>query len=168
MPFQSARRHEIWSVDIRYIDHHLPESELPEGGGKVYAISILENHFESHTGERHHHQPGPHRLPRLSCTPPSRDTAPRKFWSATGRGLQSQPGEGGLPLAGHNQRGDRAPEAVAKFHRDDVQHSAPNGRLLLRQGRKLGRDSSPPTTGGCENYNTQKPLGAPGQEGRPP
>ncbi|MGI8860235.1 MAG: helix-turn-helix domain-containing protein [Rubrobacteraceae bacterium] len=44
MPFQSARRHEIWSVDIRYIDHHLPEGELPEGGGKVYAISILENH----------------------------------------------------------------------------------------------------------------------------
>ncbi len=44
MPFQSARRHEIWSVDIRYIDHHLPSEELPEGGGKVYAISILENH----------------------------------------------------------------------------------------------------------------------------
>jgi putative transposase len=44
MPFQSKRRHEIWSVDIRYIEHHLPEGELPEGGGKVYAISILENH----------------------------------------------------------------------------------------------------------------------------
>ncbi|MGI8910167.1 MAG: helix-turn-helix domain-containing protein [Rubrobacteraceae bacterium] len=44
MPFQSTRRHEIWSVDIRYIDHHLPESDLPEGGEKVYAISILENH----------------------------------------------------------------------------------------------------------------------------
>lgn len=44
MPFQSTRRHEIWSVDIRYIDHHLPESELPEGAEKVYAISILENH----------------------------------------------------------------------------------------------------------------------------
>jgi transposase len=44
MPFQSKRRHEIWSVDIRYIDHHLPEDELLEGSGKVYAISILENH----------------------------------------------------------------------------------------------------------------------------
>ncbi len=47
MPFQSTRRHEIWSVDIRYIDHQLPEDELPGGvseGGKVYAISILENH----------------------------------------------------------------------------------------------------------------------------
>ncbi len=47
MPFQSSRRHEIWSVDIRYIDHQLPEDELPGGvseGGKVYAISILENH----------------------------------------------------------------------------------------------------------------------------
>jgi len=44
MPFQSARRHEIWSVDVRYIDHHLSESELPEGTEKVYAISVLENH----------------------------------------------------------------------------------------------------------------------------
>jgi len=47
MPFQSSRRHEIWSVDIRYIDHQLPEDELTGGvseGGKVYAISILENH----------------------------------------------------------------------------------------------------------------------------
>jgi len=44
MPFQSSRRHEIWSVDIRYIDHHLPPGELPPGAEKVYAISILENH----------------------------------------------------------------------------------------------------------------------------
>lgn len=43
MPFQSSRRHEIWSVDVRYIDHHLPPSELP-AGNRVYAISILENH----------------------------------------------------------------------------------------------------------------------------
>jgi transposase len=38
MPFQSRRRHEVWSVDVRYIDHSLPET------GKVYSISILENH----------------------------------------------------------------------------------------------------------------------------
>jgi transposase len=38
MPFQSAKRHEIWSVDVRYIDHGLPDT------GKVYSISILENH----------------------------------------------------------------------------------------------------------------------------
>jgi putative transposase len=44
MPFQSTRRHEIWSVDIRYIDHNLPPSELPEGSKKVYVISVLENH----------------------------------------------------------------------------------------------------------------------------
>src|SRR5215210_4201504 len=43
MPFQSSRRHEIWSVDVRYLDHNLPPEELPEGG-KVYSISILENH----------------------------------------------------------------------------------------------------------------------------
>src|SRR5215218_2226077 len=43
MPFQSTRRHEIWSVDLRYIDHRLSPSELT-AGGKVYAISVLENH----------------------------------------------------------------------------------------------------------------------------
>lgn len=38
MPFQSGRRHEIWSVDVRYLEHHLPST------GKVYCISILDNH----------------------------------------------------------------------------------------------------------------------------
>ena len=38
MPFQSGRRHEIWSVDVRYLDHHLPNT------GRVYSISILDNH----------------------------------------------------------------------------------------------------------------------------
>jgi len=38
MPFQSSKRHEIWSVDVRYLDHHLPNT------GKVYSISILDNH----------------------------------------------------------------------------------------------------------------------------
>jgi putative transposase len=44
MPFQAKRRHEIWSVDVRYIDHRLPPGQLPPGTDKVYAISILENH----------------------------------------------------------------------------------------------------------------------------
>ncbi len=37
MPFAAARRHEYWSVDIRYIDNDLV-------GGRVYCISILENY----------------------------------------------------------------------------------------------------------------------------
>jgi len=37
MPFKAVRRHQFWSVDIRYIDmHHL-------GDGMIYCISILEN-----------------------------------------------------------------------------------------------------------------------------
>jgi putative transposase len=40
MPFASKRRHEFWTTDVRYID------EVDEGrfGGKVYVISMLENH----------------------------------------------------------------------------------------------------------------------------
>jgi len=36
MPFKASRRHQYWTVDIRYLDHGLDE-------GKVYCISILEN-----------------------------------------------------------------------------------------------------------------------------
>ena len=38
MPFASSKRHEIWTVDIRYIDHNLAEED------KLYCISVLENH----------------------------------------------------------------------------------------------------------------------------
>jgi transposase len=37
MPFAASRRHQFWTVDIRYLDHTL-------GGGNVYCISILENY----------------------------------------------------------------------------------------------------------------------------
>jgi len=39
MPFKATRRHEYWSIDIRYIEHH----QLPDIKGPVYVISILEN-----------------------------------------------------------------------------------------------------------------------------
>src|SRR5579859_849335 len=37
MPFRAERRHQFWSVDIRYLDMHRL------GGGEIYCISILEN-----------------------------------------------------------------------------------------------------------------------------
>ncbi len=38
MPFKAERRHQYWSIDIRYLDmHHL-------GDGMIYCISILENY----------------------------------------------------------------------------------------------------------------------------
>lgn len=37
MPFAAQRRHEYWTVDIRYLDHGL-------GAFKVYCISVLENY----------------------------------------------------------------------------------------------------------------------------
>jgi len=37
MPFAARCRHHIWSVDIRYLDHHL-------GDFKVYCISVLDNY----------------------------------------------------------------------------------------------------------------------------
>jgi putative transposase len=37
MPFKADRRHQYWTVDVRYLDHQL-------GGGNVYCVSILENY----------------------------------------------------------------------------------------------------------------------------
>jgi putative transposase len=39
MPFKAERRHQYWSVDIRYVDMHQLEKE-----DKIYCISILENY----------------------------------------------------------------------------------------------------------------------------
>ncbi len=38
MPFEASFRHELWTSDVRYVDHSLP------GTGNVYVISILENY----------------------------------------------------------------------------------------------------------------------------
>lgn len=38
MPFKADRRHQFWTVDIRYLDMH------NLGGGMIYVISILENY----------------------------------------------------------------------------------------------------------------------------
>jgi len=38
MPFAAQRRHQIWSVDLRYLDVHRL------GGGHIYVISILDNY----------------------------------------------------------------------------------------------------------------------------
>ena len=38
-PFKAASRHEVWSLDIRYIEQH----QIPEIKGPFYVISILEN-----------------------------------------------------------------------------------------------------------------------------
>jgi hypothetical protein len=42
MPFRANRRHEIWTVDVRYVDHNLP---IEKHVGNAYdVISVLENY----------------------------------------------------------------------------------------------------------------------------
>jgi len=38
MPFEASRRHEIWTSDVRYVDHSIPET------GQAYVVSILDNY----------------------------------------------------------------------------------------------------------------------------
>ena len=38
MPFEASFRHEIWTSDVRYLDHAIPET------GQAYVVAILENY----------------------------------------------------------------------------------------------------------------------------
>ena len=38
MPFEASYRHEIWTSDVRYLNHSIP------GAGQAYVVSILENY----------------------------------------------------------------------------------------------------------------------------
>ncbi len=38
MPFEASSRHEIWTSDVRYVDHSIP------GTGQAYVVSILDNY----------------------------------------------------------------------------------------------------------------------------
>lgn len=38
MPFEASYRHEIWTSDVRYVDHSIP------GMGQAYVVSILDNY----------------------------------------------------------------------------------------------------------------------------
>jgi putative transposase len=38
MPFEASFRHEIWTSDVRYIDHSIPET------GQAYVVSVLDNY----------------------------------------------------------------------------------------------------------------------------
>ena len=126
MPFQSGRRHEIWSADVRYLDHRLPDT------GRVYCISILDNHS---------------RTLLASAVSTAQDltaylsvlyTGSRALWRSGGSGqrrsrhLQSQPGQKYLSLVGHCQADNREAKAVAELCRNNLQDSETNGRLLLR------------------------------------
>jgi hypothetical protein len=62
MPVKAERRHQYWTVDLRYLDHQL-------GGGNVYCISIVENYSRAilakpgDPGKRAVADPGPDRFP---------------------------------------------------------------------------------------------------------
>lgn len=38
MPFEAFRRHEIWTADVRYVEHSVP------GMGQAYVVSVLDNY----------------------------------------------------------------------------------------------------------------------------
>ena len=165
MPFRAKRRHEIWSADVRYVDHNLPPEEHE---GNVYAISILENYSRLILASAVSRTQDTTAFLRVLYGAVGRYGAPesgeaRHRW---GRHLQGQPGEVRLPGSRRGEGANRAGQAVAIVHRNNVQHSTPNGRFPLWRGRELDRTrrGARPLRGGLQR---PEPLGAPGSPRRP-
>jgi len=164
MPFRAKRRHEIWTADVRYVDHNLPPEEHE---GNVYAISVLENYSRFILASAVSRTQDVTAFLRVLY---ARRRRALRISGEIGHGrrlhLQGQPGEGRLPGPRRGEGRDRARQALAIVHRNDVQHSTQDDRLPLRQGRELaetGRGTRP-LRGGLQR---PEPLGAPGSRRRP-
>jgi hypothetical protein len=45
MPFAAVRRHQYWTVDVRYLDHQLDDRN-------IYVIAILDNYSRAMPGSQ--------------------------------------------------------------------------------------------------------------------
>ena len=77
MPFKADRRHQYWTVDVRYIDVH----QL--GGGNVYCITILDNYSRFIVASATLPHPGSDRPSSSCCSRRSPSTAHPRRSSAT-------------------------------------------------------------------------------------
>ena len=133
MPFKASRRHEIWTVDIRYIEDHLL------GPDPIYSITIMDNFSRAIIS---------------SALSPKQDLtaylivlyaairlhgAPEALVSDNGSIWKRQASQANLRRVGHPQRVHRETAAVDELYRVDVQYSKKNGRFSLQKGENLDR-----------------------------
>ena len=132
MPFAARRRHQIWSVDLRYLDMHRL------GGGNIYVISILDNYSRAILAS------GLSRTQDLTAyllvlyAAIRQHGATEALVSAGGGNFRAQQALRIYDALGIRKDADRAQAALAELHRDHLQHHAPDGRLGFRPGGDLG------------------------------
>ena len=156
MPFKAARRHQYWTVALRYLDHQL-------GDGNVYCLSILENYRRAILAS------GLSRTQDLSAflivffAAVRQHGAPAVLVSDSGGIFLGQRSEADLPGAPHSEGPDRPRPGLAVLYRDQLQHPAADGGLALRPSDHLAG-----AAGGLRPLGRRLqlpgPLGAPGSE----
>ena len=127
MPFKAHRRHQYWTVDVRYIDVH----QL--GGGNIYSITILDNYSRFIVGSvisRTQDQPA---YLHVLLSAVTEYGAPEALVSDGGSIFKAQARHGDLRRPRDPEGADPAPPALAVLYRDLLQRPAADGRLPLRQ-----------------------------------
>jgi putative transposase len=116
MPFAARRRHQYWTSDVRYVDHGL--------GGRVYVVSVMDNLQPRHPRERPHTFAGPFLLPRRALRGGREVRLPGGAGHRRREDLPRQAGYVRLRVPRDSKARDRERKALAKLHRNDVQHPA--------------------------------------------
>lgn len=166
MPFQTSRRHEIWSVDVRYLDHNLPPDGLQEGG-KVYSISVLENHSRALLASAVSTSQDLTAYLSVLYTAVERYGAPEALVSDGAGVFKANQAKTVYRSLGIRKETIEKRKPWQNFVETTFNYTAPDGGLALREGRVLGGTGRRPRPVG---YGVQHPgaLGASGEEGRPP
>ena len=139
MPFAAQRRHQYWSVDIRYIEDHALGTGKP-----VYVISILENFSRALLASAI--SPRQDLTAYLIVLRAAIEThgAPEVLVSDSGSVFKANQARAIYAALGIAHRQIDAGPSLAELHRDPLQRHAPHGRLPLRPGHDLGGTAGRP------------------------
>ena len=139
MPFAAVRRHQYWSVDVRYIEDHDLGTSKP-----AYAISILENFSRALLASAI--SPRQDLTAYLIVLRAAIEThgAPEGLVSDSGSIFKANQARAIYAALGIQKEQIDAGTALAELHRDPLQRHAAHGGLPLRASHDLGRVAGRP------------------------
>lgn len=153
MPFVARRRHQFWTVDVRYLKGH-------NLGYRTYVISVLDNHSRAVLSSALTRTQDLASYLSVLYAAVERYGSPEALVTDGGgifRAGQARAVYGALGIAKHEIERGRPWQS---YIRNALQHTEAHGRLALRQRRRLGRArrGARAVRGGLQRPG---PLGAP-------
>jgi putative transposase len=159
MPFAARRRHQYWTSDVRYVDHKL--------GGRAYVISVMDNYSRAILASTLTRSQDLSSYLAVLYAALERYGSPEALVTDGAKIFRANQAMYVYESLGIAKHEIEERKTLAKLHRNDVQHTAQDGRLPLRQGRELARTGTGarPLRGRLQRPET---LGASRKGGRPP